>query len=177
MKLIIKPNKKTIAFRMIFIIIMLFVFISILLVDYLNLLSDKQVLKAIGLPSAYIGLICCALLIRRLAYLKGKKSSLVIINELGLNDVSTPLSVGLIKWSEIKQVLPVKFLGLKFIGVILKKPEETLSRVKPFKRLLIKLNQATVKVGKTKVPVVIGIKMLDVPSSKIIELCNHYIKK
>ncbi|MDO5616710.1 MAG: STM3941 family protein, partial [Cruoricaptor ignavus] len=69
-----------------------------------------------------------------------RKSGL-IINEKGIIDNSSGVSVGLIRWDEIQNIKTLQVTGQKFLILILNNPEKYLNKVtNPMKRNLMSLN-------------------------------------
>jgi hypothetical protein len=52
----------------------------------------------------------------------------LVINDEGIIDNASPASVGLIKWSEILELLTYRDEGICFLGIAVKNPNEVLSR-------------------------------------------------
>lgn len=65
----------------------------------------------------------------------------LIINEKGIIDNSSGISVGLVLWSEIEEILIVENSKQKFIMLVLNNPQNYLSKIKNrFKRKATELN-------------------------------------
>ncbi|MRJ10387.1 hypothetical protein EDL98_04745 [Ornithobacterium rhinotracheale] len=69
------------------------------------------------------------------------KKSALIINEKGITDNTTMVSLGFIPWDEIQQIQMTDVMNQRFLMVILKDPKRNIARQKnPLKKILNKLN-------------------------------------
>ncbi|NDI99817.1 hypothetical protein GWA97_12075 [Flavobacterium sp. LaA7.5] len=90
----------------------------------------------IGVLSIIMGIISS---IYSLMSLFNRKHSL-IINDKGIIDNSSGVSVGLIKWSDIINIEITRVKSTKFILLFVQNPEQYINNSKSFKRFLLKSN-------------------------------------
>lgn len=90
---------------------------------------------------AYSGLVFFGLVgIIALIQLFSKKSAL-IINEKGITDNTTMVSLGFIPWAEIQQIQTTNAMNQRFLMIILKDPKRIIARSKnPWQKMFNKLN-------------------------------------
>ncbi|MGP2570008.1 STM3941 family protein [Ornithobacterium rhinotracheale] len=90
---------------------------------------------------AYSGLMFFGLVgIIALIQLFSKKSAL-IINEKGITDNTTMVSLGFIPWAEIQQIQTTNAMNQRFLMIILKDPKRIIARSKnPWQKMFNKLN-------------------------------------
>jgi hypothetical protein len=95
----------------------------------------------------------------------------LIISEEGINDQSTYIAAGLIKWEEIADIDFVQFSGQTFLGIYTHDPELIINRSSAFKRMLNKMNK-----GLLDTQVNIPVKILDCSMEELIETIGYYFK-
>jgi len=79
----------------------------------------------------------------------------IVINREGINDQSSAISGGSLKWHEIKEIMLFEFMGQHFIGLQLHDTAGYLAGQSGMKKLLMRLNkrmvQATVNISQQSV--------------------------
>ncbi|WP_010249774.1 STM3941 family protein [Acetivibrio cellulolyticus] len=70
------------------------------------------------------------------------RKPLVIISEDGFTDNASAISVGFLKWSEIKSFKVYNYMGQKFLGIEPVDVEATLQKVSKLKRTLLNANKS-----------------------------------
>lgn len=63
----------------------------------------------------------------------------LVVDEVGINDTSTPTALGLIKWEEITKIESLDIEGTLFLLIHVVNPEQYLERTKYFSRRPLKV--------------------------------------
>ncbi|MBL8170301.1 MAG: hypothetical protein JNJ50_19235 [Acidobacteria bacterium] len=94
--------------------------------------------------AAYIGIpffgFCGLFFLSRLLWPKPA----VVVDEAGLLDNASACGVGLIPWTEIRDVRIASFMNQPFLAVYVADPEKYLRRANPLKRAIMRANQSWV---------------------------------
>jgi hypothetical protein len=110
--------------------------------------GDVWVLRVVGIISIVFFGFC--LLYYVYSFLSKKPS--VIINDEGIQDNSSFLAAGMIKWEEILDIQWVNYQGQVFLGLVTHDPLLIINRTKGFKKVINKINQRMV-VTQVNIPV------------------------
>lgn len=100
-----------------------------------------------------------------------KKKPSLVVNQDGIIDNSSAISVGLIKWYEIEELFIYVFLGQKFLGIVPKDYQGFIANINPIKRKIIQINK-----GMVKAPINITQNTVSIPLEQIAEYAKAYIK-
>ena len=105
-----------------------------------------------------VGITCCVFfgmcslyIIKRMII----KQPSIIVNENGITDNASAAAVGLIKWSEVKEISIYEYMGQKLLGIVPKDVDTILCRIPAYKRVLLKINKR------------FGAKMINIPQNTI----------
>lgn len=98
-----------------------------------------------------------------------RKPSL-IVDEYGITDNSSAISVGLVKWMEMKDLFLYDYMGQKFLGVVPKDEQAFFAKMSPVKRKLAQANSKMVKA-----PINITQNTVSIPLEKVLEYARHYL--
>jgi hypothetical protein len=92
----------------------------------------------------------------------------VIISKDGFTDNASAISVGFLKWSEIKGFQIYDYMGQKFLGIEPIDIEGTLKKVSKVKRILLKMNKS------------LGTAIINIPQNTISmpleEICDKMVE-
>jgi hypothetical protein len=97
-----------------------------------------------------------------------RKPSLVV-DEGGITDNSSAISVGFVRWNDIKEMFLYEFMGQKFLGIVPKDEQAFFATMSPVKRRLMQVNNRMVKA-----PVNITQNTVSMPLEKVLEHAMYY---
>lgn len=105
---------------------------------YISIISDNNnlILGIIGIITVVFFGLC--FLYYLMVFISSKPA--VIISDEGINDHSSYLSNGLIKWEDIKDIQFIHFRGQVFLSITTNDPNYILNRSSGLKRMLNKMN-------------------------------------
>ena len=147
-------------------IILLIVFFG--LADYQDLMSPV-IFQATGV----VGFIFFAVVGGSHSKYLRKKDGGLILSKEGLEDQSSSISNGLIKWKEISQIRMMKGMSSKLLLVELRKPDQMMQKAK--NKAVLRLMKQNMRVYKT--PVVIDAKVLDCNFEELETTITDYFKR
>ena len=96
----------------------------------------------------------------------------LVVDEVGINDTSTPTALGLIKWEEITKIESLDIEGTLFLLIHVVNPEQYLERTKYFSRRPLKVG---IKMYGT--PVIISAHSLKCNSDELEDLLYTSLEK
>lgn len=105
-----------------------------------SLFADTAMIFVVGIISSlFFGIIAIMIL-----YKFFQKKHGFIINEEGITDYSSGLSLGTISWKDIQEVKIAQVMSQKFLVIIVSNPEEYINKAtSPIKRNAMKMNFKT----------------------------------
>ena len=133
-----------------------------------EIIGGEIIGKIIGLVGILFFGFCLIFIAKRLFNPK----DILIINENGIMDNSTAISLGFIAWSEIKSMYKKKMFTQEFLCIDILNYEERIKGMLFIKRLLIKANK---KMGYS--PISITLQSTKHTVDEVLEVINKYREK